>query len=80
MQATVFTKRTNILKKDLPVYLFLSHFHIDHIEGLHTLAKFKFKSLEIIGQLAKATIKEISCSQIFYPCPQTALPLQSNGH
>jgi len=26
-----------------PVYLFLSHFHIDHIEGLHTLAKFRFR-------------------------------------
>jgi len=25
-----------------PVYIFLSHFHIDHIEGLHILAKFKF--------------------------------------
>lgn len=26
-----------------PVYLFLSHFHLDHIEGLHILNKFKFK-------------------------------------
>lgn len=25
-----------------PTYLFLSHLHIDHIAGLHTLAKFKF--------------------------------------
>lgn len=25
-----------------PVFLFLSHFHIDHIEGLHILAKFRF--------------------------------------
>ena len=28
---------------DKPVYIFLSHFHLDHMEGLHTLAKFDFK-------------------------------------
>jgi ribonuclease BN (tRNA processing enzyme) len=27
-----------------PVFLFLSHFHIDHIEGLHILAKFRFRN------------------------------------
>ncbi len=26
-----------------PVYLFLSHFHLDHIAGLHILPKFNFK-------------------------------------
>ena len=26
-----------------PVFLFISHFHIDHIEGLHILAKFRFR-------------------------------------
>lgn len=33
-----------------PVFLFLSHFHIDHIEGLHILTKFRFrKGLCICG-------------------------------
>ena len=33
------------------VYLFLSHFHLDHIIGLHVLNKFKFaQGLTIIGQ------------------------------
>lgn len=33
-----------------PVYLFLSHFHLDHIVGLHMLLKFKFtKGLTICG-------------------------------
>ncbi|MGZ6237154.1 MAG: MBL fold metallo-hydrolase [Syntrophales bacterium] len=33
-----------------PVYLFLSHFHLDHIIGLHTLNKFKFRQgLNICG-------------------------------
>lgn len=26
-----------------PIYLFISHFHLDHVSGLHTLAKFNFK-------------------------------------
>jgi ribonuclease BN (tRNA processing enzyme) len=34
-----------------PVYLFLSHFHLDHIIGLHVLNKFNlFTGLTIIGQ------------------------------
>jgi ribonuclease BN (tRNA processing enzyme) len=34
-----------------PVYIFLSHFHLDHIIGLHTLPKYRFKKrLTIIGQ------------------------------
>jgi ribonuclease BN (tRNA processing enzyme) len=33
-----------------PAFLFLGHFHIDHIEGLHILAKFRFaKGLVICG-------------------------------
>jgi len=34
---------------DKPVYLFLSHFHMDHITGLHLLAKYRFiQGLEIV--------------------------------
>ena len=34
-----------------PVFILLSHFHLDHIAGLHTLVKFKFKKgLTICGQ------------------------------
>ncbi|OGR69952.1 MAG: MBL fold metallo-hydrolase [Elusimicrobia bacterium GWD2_63_28] len=34
-----------------PVFILLSHFHIDHIAGLHTLVKFRFKAgLTICGQ------------------------------
>lgn len=31
------------IKEDKPISLFISHFHIDHISGLHMLVKFKFK-------------------------------------
>jgi ribonuclease BN (tRNA processing enzyme) len=43
-------KADRYIKKKKPVYIFLSHFHIDHIAGLHVLAKFKFRnSIEIYG-------------------------------
>ena len=31
------------IREDKPISLFISHFHIDHISGLHMLVKFKFK-------------------------------------
>lgn len=72
-------KADRYMKKVLPVYLLLSHFHIDHIEGLHTLAKFRFKSLEIIGQTGTiATIREflapkysLPADKLHYPCKVT---------
>ncbi len=36
-------KLDKYIKEDKPISLFLSHFHIDHTSGLHTLAKFNFK-------------------------------------
>lgn len=44
-------KADKYLSGEKPVSLFLSHFHIDHIAGLHTLAKFRFQEgLTIYGQ------------------------------
>ncbi len=44
-----------------PIYLFLSHFHIDHIEGLHILNKFNFsQGIKIYGQIGtKKILKNI---------------------
>ncbi|HCC31140.1 MAG TPA: MBL fold metallo-hydrolase [Marinilabiliales bacterium] len=45
-----FAKIGKYLTFNKPVYLFLSHYHLDHIIGLHTLNKFYFKQgLHIIG-------------------------------
>ncbi len=42
-----------------PVYLFLSHFHLDHIIGLHTICKYTFtRGLSICGQEGVASILE----------------------
>jgi ribonuclease BN (tRNA processing enzyme) len=36
-------KLDRYISQEKPVCLFLSHFHIDHIAGLHTLVKFRLK-------------------------------------
>ncbi len=44
-------KADRYITQEKPVYLFISHFHLDHIAGLHTLVKFKFREgLNICGQ------------------------------
>lgn len=35
-------KLDEYIKEDKPIFLFTSHFHIDHVSGFHTLAKFHF--------------------------------------
>lgn len=36
-------KLDGYIKENKPISMFISHFHIDHVSGLHTLAKFDFK-------------------------------------
>lgn len=50
-------KADRSITQDKPVYLFISHFHLDHIIGLHTLVKFRFsQGLKIFGQPGTAAI------------------------
>jgi ribonuclease BN (tRNA processing enzyme) len=45
-----FAKADRYIRGDKPAFLFLSHFHYDHIIGLHTLAKSRFdQGLRIFG-------------------------------
>jgi len=45
-----FYKIGRYIKRDKPIYLFLSHYHLDHVIGLHILNKFNFKQgLDIYG-------------------------------
>ncbi len=47
------------IKDNKPIYLLLSHFHLDHIFGLHILPKFKFEQgIKIFGQ--KGVIKVLN--------------------
>lgn len=45
------------IKSEKPIYIFLSHFHLDHIIGLHILNKFNFRQgINIFGQLGTKNI------------------------
>lgn len=55
------------IKKKKPVYLFLSHFHIDHISGLHILDKFddlsQVKKVNVYGPPALKKVFETIANQ-----------------
>ncbi|MCX5786113.1 MAG: MBL fold metallo-hydrolase [Elusimicrobia bacterium] len=69
-----------------PVYLFLSHFHLDHIIGLHALLKFRFrKGLTICAQkgarrVLKAFVNApftMPLSKLPYPVRVVELPVEA---
>ncbi|MEI8331223.1 MAG: ribonuclease Z [Methanomicrobiales archaeon] len=52
-------KADRYITQKKPVYLFISHLHIDHIAGLHTLVKFRLKKcLHICTQ--KGSIEDLN--------------------
>jgi len=54
------------LNIERPVYLFLSHFHFDHIVGLHILNKFNFtKGLKIYGPAGTKDIMNLIINRPF---------------
>ncbi|OIO02251.1 MAG: hypothetical protein AUJ51_06655 [Elusimicrobia bacterium CG1_02_56_21] len=57
-----------------PVFILLSHFHIDHIAGLHLLLKFRFKhGLTICGGKGARRLLNIFVNKPF-TCPFKGLP------
>ena len=59
-----------------PIYLFLSHFHLDHIEGLHILNKFNFKNtFQIYGQIGTHKILDNIINHP-YTVPFAELPFE----
>lgn len=53
-------KIDRFIKEKKPVYLFISHLHIDHIEGLHILNKFKSLPLPYLQIFLGKEIKELN--------------------
>ena len=54
------------IKTEKPIYLFLSHFHLEHIFGLHILVKFKFKQpLRIYGKVGTKDIVNLIVNSPF---------------
>lgn len=63
-----------------PIYLFLSHFHLDHIVGLHTLNKFKFSQrIRIYGQVHTKDILNTVITEP-YTIPFAKLPSKVEVH
>ena len=67
-------KADRYITQDTPVFLFISHLHLDHIAGLHTLVKFRFKKgLTIFGQPGiTGALNRIICEP--YTVPFSDLP------
>lgn len=62
-------KLDKYVKSKRPVYLFLSHFHLDHIFGLHILGKFNFpQGIRIFGQPGtKKVLEKIGTNPFMSP-------------
>ena len=70
----------HIKDSDKPIYLFLSHFHLDYIEGLHILNKFNFKNnFQIYGQRGTQKILDNIINQP-YTVPFAELPFEVEIH
>ncbi|MGA2775489.1 MAG: MBL fold metallo-hydrolase [Candidatus Omnitrophota bacterium] len=63
-----------------PVYLFLSHYHLDHVIGLHMLNKFHFKQgIDIYGPLGlRMLFKKVINKP--YTIPLSDLPMRLRLH
>lgn len=69
-----------IIKENKPIYMFLSHFHLDHICGLHILNKFRFKKgLKIFGPRGTKDILNTFINQPF-TMPLNKLPYNVEVH
>jgi ribonuclease BN (tRNA processing enzyme) len=80
-------KADRYISQDKPAYLFISHVHIDHIVGLHTLVKFKFrKGLRICGQSGITALLNMFVEEPFtvpfnkLPYPVTFMELKEGRH
>ena len=73
-------KLDRIINDSKPIYLFLSHFHLDHIIGLHILNKFNFaQGLTVIGQSGTREILNKIINSPF-TIPMHQLPYRTEIH
>jgi ribonuclease BN (tRNA processing enzyme) len=66
-----FVKVKDIVRSEKSVFLFITHLHLDHLIGLHTLPLFKFKQ----GISIYAGRKELGLIRSFLKRPFTTPPL-----
>ncbi|MCX6691816.1 MAG: ribonuclease Z [Methanoregula sp.] len=80
-------KADRYITQKKPALLFLSHFHIDHIAGLHTLVKFRFKQgLKIFCLPGGTVVLNTFAGDPFtvplnkLPYPAHVIELEEGGH
>jgi ribonuclease BN (tRNA processing enzyme) len=71
-------KADRYITGDKPVFLFISHFHIDHIAGLHTLVKFALKKgLSVCCQAGSTAVLETFVAEPYtVPFDQLSYPVK----
>lgn len=75
-----FYKLDKYIKSKKPIYLFLSHFHLEHIIGLHILSKFNFsQGIHIYGQMGTRDFLGAIVNQP-YTAPIAKLPFNIEIH
>jgi len=75
-----FYKIDQYIRSKKPIYLFLSHFHLDHIIGLHILNKFDFdQGMRIYGQVGTKDILDTIINEP-YTVPIAKLPFKVEVH
>lgn len=63
--------------KGAPAYLFLSHFHLDHIEGMHSLVKMPLTGLTIFGmEGTRQALERIICRPYTVPLAEYPYPVE----
>ena len=73
-------KLDDYIKSPKPIYLFLSHFHLDHIGGMHILNKFRFnQTIRLYGQRGTRSILHNIIKQPF-TCAIRDLPFKLRIH
>ena len=75
-----FYKIDRYITRKKPIYLFLSHFHLDHVVGLHILSKFNFsQGMRIYGQIGTKDILNTIINEP-YTVPFAKLPFKIDVH
>ncbi|MCM8812396.1 MAG: ribonuclease Z [Candidatus Omnitrophica bacterium] len=71
-------KLDSVIDQQKPVYLFLSHAHLDHTVGLHVLAKFSFaRGLTIFTPPAlRAAVRRLCAQPLTVPLAQLPFPVE----
>jgi len=73
-------KADRYISQEKPTFLFISHYHLDHVTGLHTLVKFRFRQpLQIFGQPGiREMLRSLVREPFTVPFDELPFPVQIN--